>query len=515
MQDLNLWNERDLARRDEFECRRRDWRNGAVVYQVLVDRFAPSTRMGAKSELYREPRRLRRWEETPGQGVYDPTAQVWTHEVDFWGGDLDSLTGRLDYLEGLGVDVVYLNPIFLSLTNHKYDTWDYHQVDPVFGSREELGVLVAEVHRRGMRLVLDGVFNHMGRRSPMFQAAADPQSPWREFFRFRPGAPDSGEASTAIGWLDVENLPELNLENPRVQDFIFRRPDSVVQSYLRQEGIDGWRLDVAFDLGFRLLRELTVCAHEARPGSVVIGEIWNYPEEWRPAVDGVMNMHGRAILLRLVDGRVTPRVAAEMWQTMVEDCGLDHLLKAWLVLDNHDTARLGHELPQEWQQRMARILQFTLPGAVCLYYGSELGMEGGPDPENRAPMRWDLVAEGNALLALHRRLLRLRRECPALRWGDFRRLHSERLFAFLRRTASARDTVVVVANPGQAPVTEFLQLRDGRIQDVTVLRDEFSGERFTASAGGVEVTVPPREVRVLRPDCDPTPGGYHRYRRLP
>jgi hypothetical protein len=102
-----------------------------------------------------------------------------------------------------------------------------------------------------------------------------------------------------------------------------------------------------------------------------------------------------------------------------------------------------------------------------------------------------------------------------LRWGDFRRLHSERLFAFLRRTISARETVVVVANPGDREVTEFLQLRDGKIQDVTVLRDELSGLEFTAYAGGVEVTVPPREVLVLRPDCAPTARGYHRYRRLP
>ncbi len=511
MDDLNLWNERDLAGREEMVSRSRDWRNGAVVYQVMVDRFAPSTRIEEKGHLYASPRRLRRWDEIPAQGTWDEQAQVWTHEVDFWGGDLQSLAGRLDYLQDLGIDVVYLNPIFLSLTNHKYDAWDYHQVDPTLGTRTDVAALAAELHRRGMRLMLDGVFNHMGRRSPMFASARqDPKSPWRDFFRFRPEAP--GEA---IGWLDVENLPELNLEHPRVQDFIFRSPDSVVQSYLRQEQIDGWRLDVAFDLGYRLLHELTRCAHEARPGSAIIGEIWNYPEGWHPAVDGVMNMHGRALLLRLVDGRLSPGAAADMWETMVQDAGLDHLLKAWLVLDNHDTARLAHELPEFHQQRMARILQFTLPGSVCLYYGSELGMEGGPEPASRAPMRWDLVRDENPMLGLHRRLLELRRESPALRWGDFRRLHAEDLFAFLRRTGSSRETVVVVANPGDQERTRFVQLRDGRIQDVTVLRDALTGREWTAFAGGVEVTVPAREVLILRPDCSATPGGYHRYRRLP
>lgn len=510
MEDLNLWNERDLARREAMVLRSRDWRNGAVVYQVMVDRFAPSLRLDEKAHLYRSPRRLRRWDELPVQGTWDDQAQVWTHEVDFWGGDLHSLSQRLDYLQDLGIDVVYLNPIFSSLTNHKYDTWDYHQVDPTLGSRAEVADLAAELHRRGMRLMLDGVFNHMGRRSPMFTSAqAGPESPWRDFFRFRPEAPQQ-----AIGWLDVENLPELNLEHPLVQDFVFRRVDSVVQSYLREEQIDGWRLDVAFDLGFRILHELTRCAHEARPGSAVIGEIWNYPEEWHPAVDGVMNMHGRAILLRLLREQLSPRVAADMWETMVEDAGLDHLLKAWLVLDNHDTARLPHELPDPRQQRMARILQFTLPGSVCLYYGGELGMEGGPEPASRAPMRWDLVGDENPTLQLHRRLLGLRRKCPALRWGDFRRLHADDLFAFLRRTGSAHESVVVVANPGEFEKTRFVQLRDSKIQDVTVLRDALTGREWTAYAGGVEVSVPAREVLILQPDCSPTPGGYHRYRRL-
>lgn len=509
MDDLNLWNDRDLARREELEARRRDWRNGAVIYQILVDRFVPSDRLEAKAELYQAPRRLKGWDETPVQGVYDPDSRVWTHEVEFWGGDLASLSTKIDYLENLLVDVVYLNPIFESLTNHKYDTWDYHKVDPAYGTRKEVAELASRLHDRGMRLVLDGVFNHVGRRSPMFEEALrDPLSSYREFFCYQP-------EGTHIGWLDVENLPELNLESPRVQDYIFRQPDSVVQSYLRNDGIDGWRLDVAFDLGFRVLKDLTECAHQAKADSVVIGEIWNYPEEWRPSVDGVMNMHGRAILLRLVDGRLTPRVAASMWQTMVDDTGLDHLLKAWLVLDNHDTGRLSHDLPEAWQQRMARILQFTLPGSVCLYYGSELGMHGGPDPENRAPMRWDLVTTDNAVLKLHRRLLRLRREAPALRHGDYRILHSERLFAFLRRTVSARETVVVIANPSPHEITEFLQIRDSKIQDVTPLKDALSGRAWTVYAGGVEVTVPPHEVLVLQPDCSPSALGYHRYDRLP
>lgn len=490
--------------------RSQDWRNGAVVYQILVDRFAPSRHAQDKLPLYQWPRRLRCWSELPKAGPYLEKAEVWSHEVDFWGGDLDSLRGRLDYLEKLGVSVVYLNPIFESLTNHKYDTWDYHKVDSAYGDRAQLAALCQDLHRRDMRLMLDGVFNHMGRKSPMFQEArSNPASPWRDFFHWR-------SATEAVGWADVDNLPELNLENEAVRRFLWEDPDSVVQSYLRQEQIDGWRLDVAFDLGPEFLQQLTQAAHAVRPDSAVIGEIWNYPQDWYPAVDAVMNMHGRALILKLCQGQLEPARAARVWETMVMDCDYDHLLKAWLVLDNHDTPRLSHILPQSWQIKMARALQFTLPGSVCLYYGSEVGMAGGDDPENRAPMRWDLVESGNEILSWHRLLLSLHQQHPALRYGDFRRIESEHLFAFLRRTGKVRESLVVVANPGDRPVKEFLALREGLFQDLTPMRDLLgSSIRPTVLAGCLEVEVPAHQTLILQPDTSAYPKGYDRYDRMP
>lgn len=500
----------DQAREQELAARAADWRNGPVVYQIIVDRFVPSGSLAKKKSLYAAPRRLRDWQETPAKGSYLEKDGVWSHEVDFWGGDLESLRTRLDYLQELGIDVVYLNPVFSSLTNHKYDAWDYHKVDPVYGSRGDLAGLAAELHRRGQRLVLDGVFNHMGRRSPMFEEALrNPRSRWRPFFKF-----SDKHDRKYIGWYDVENLPELNIENPDVQNYIYAAPDSVVQSYLRNEGIDGWRLDVAFDLGFRYLTDLTQAAHTAKPGSLIIGEIWNYPEEWHPAVDGVMNMHGRKLLLTMLEGRLSGPLCSGMWETSIEDAGMDHILKSWLVLDNHDTPRLPNLLPQPWQQKMARILQFTLPGAVCLYYGSELGMAGGEDPEQRAPMRWELVSPANEMLELHRRLLKLRHDEPALRYGDFRRLHSEKLFAFLRRTASARETVVVLANPTGRTVKELVQLRESKFQDVTPLRDQLSDRSFTVFSGTVDVEVPAHSVLILKADTSDYPHGYNRYDRI-
>jgi glycosidase len=503
-------NSYDCKRDLELSQRQADWRNGAVIYQILLDRFAPSPNLKKKTKEFGSPRIWKDWKELPGKGPFNPSAKVYTHELEFWGGDLKSFLGKLEYLESLGVEVIYLNPIFESLTNHKYDTWDFHKVDPIYGTREELKGVTDVLHKKGMKLVLDGVFNHMGAQSPMFlDAQKNPHGKYRSFFKF-----ENQTSPRAIGWMDVTNLPELNLENPEVRDFIFARPDSVVQSYLRQEGIDGWRLDVGFDLGFNLLADLTKAAHTARPGCEIVGEIWNYPEEWYPSVDGVMNMHGRTILLHMLMGKIEPRMAAEMWESMITDSGMDHMLKTWLVLDNHDTPRLANVLPDVQLQKMARVLQFSLPGSVCLYYGSELGMTGGEDPEMRAPMRWDLASSENETLNYHRALITLRKECPALRYGDYRKLHSEKLFAFLRRTNSARDTVIVVANPGTHPVKEFLQVRESKMQDGTTMKDVFSNASTTVFAGLIEVNVPPKTVFIFRPVTTPSPQGYSKYDRI-
>jgi cyclomaltodextrinase / maltogenic alpha-amylase / neopullulanase len=135
------------------------------VYQVLVDRFAPSANLDAKRSLYPAPKVLRTWSEVPKKGTYREDVRVWSHEIDFWGGDLQSTRSKLDYVQGLGADVLYLNPINLAYTNHKYDALDYQKVSPEFGSRDDMKALAVDVHKRGMKLVLDGVFNHMGRNS--------------------------------------------------------------------------------------------------------------------------------------------------------------------------------------------------------------------------------------------------------------------------------------------------------------------------------------------------------------
>jgi glycosidase len=493
-----------------FESREGDWRNGALVYQVLVDRFAPSDRLDEKKPLYPAPKRLRNWSELPTRGHYLEGERLWSHELDFWGGDLQSLMTRLDHVQQLGAGVLYLNPIHLATTNHKYDALDYREVSPEYGTRDDVTRLANELHRRGMRLVLDGVFNHMGRNAPAFrEAEADPNSPYRDWFVFGPQYRGGARA-----WFRAENLPELNLENPAVRDHLYAQPGSVVRSWLR-DGIDGWRLDVAADIGFQFLGELTQAAHAEKPGSLVVGEIASYPKEWFPAVDAVMNFSLRKIILRTATRRIEAQTALRMIERLIAEAGIEPMLKSWLLLDNHDTPRLATVLPDPAQRRLAQVLQFTLPGSPNLYYGSELGMTGGDDPEMRAPMRWELARDDNPDLAWTRQLIALRRQHRALRVGDFRVVNASRLLAFERHTDRVQDTVVVLVNPGPKDVTESVMVANSRLMNGTAMLPLLGGgPPVVINAALLEVAVPAGGFLVLAPDVAPS-GGYTPYKRVP
>lgn len=499
------------AQPSPFDVREKDWRNGAVVYQVLVDRFAPSANLEAKRYLYPAPKVLRAWDELPRAGKYLPEARLHSHEIDFWGGDLRSLSGKLDHVQQLGADVLYLNPIHLAYTNHKYDALDYQVVSPEYGTREDVKTLAKDLHGRNMKLVLDGVFNHMGRNALVFKSAEGSlDNPYRQWFVF--GKQYEGGART---WALSQNLPELNLENPEVRDHLYAKPNSVVRSYLR-DGADGWRLDVAFDIGPDFLTELTRAAHQEKPGSLVVGEIANYPKDWFPAVDGVLGFTLRQIMLRTVNGQIDAPTAARMVDRIVSEAGIEPMLKSWLYLGNHDTARLATTLPDERQRRLAQVLQFTLPGSPNIYYGDELGMLGGEDPEMRAPMRWDLATPDNAALAWMGQLIKLHRGERALKVGNFRLLESKRLFAFERYTDRARDTVLVLANTGSEEVTDTVLIPDSKIMDGTRMIDllgSSQGEAPRVSSALMQITLPPGGVLVLKPDVSP-PGGYTNYKRV-
>ena len=375
---------------DVYERRMADWRLRQVVYQVFVDRFDIGITGAEKAKHYEAPRRLRAWTDLPTKGEYVKDAEIWRHEIDFWGGDLPGLTKRLDYIRSLGCNVLYLNPIFLAYSNHKYDATDFFTIDPQYGTVADFERLCNEAHSRGMRVVLDGVFNHTGRRSIWFrEAMRDPTSRYRDFYTFGPEIKNG-----YLAWIDIPNLPELRFESPIVRQRVYRDADSIVRSWLKHA--DGWRLDVAFELGPEVLTELTSAAHAARHDSFTVGENYNYPADWFPSLDGVMNMYLSRIIFMLAEGKLDGPKAGDMIDVMIADAGIEPILRSWTVLSNHDRSRLASSLPSLRDREFAIRLMVTLPGAPLVYYGEELGLTGREDPEQRGPMDWKLAEAGTA-----------------------------------------------------------------------------------------------------------------------
>lgn len=473
-----------------MEAREKDWRCGSVVYHVFVDRFAPSANLEAKRGLYASPRILKAWNELPQRGPQRADLGLWQHELEFWGGDLASLRARLGHIQALGADVLYLNPIFEAFTNHKYDAKDYFRIDPGYGSDADFDGLVSDLQAAKIRLVLDGVFNHAGSDNAIVtHAAAEGRTGWM--------IPDPEHPSGYRTWANTGRLIEFNLENPAVAEYFWGGQDSVTAHWLRR-GADGWRLDVAQELGFGHLKSITDAAHRFKPGSLVVGEVWAYPKRWNQSMDGILNMMLGEMIISLSKGEMSAAVFGRTLASMAEPEDYEALLRSWIVLGNHDTDRIATRLPDFQQRKMARELQFTLPGAPLVYYGDEVGMTGGFDPDQRAPMNWDAVADNPEELQHMKRLVAMRKGSRALRVGDFTVLPAEKLLAFARRTDKAKEIVYVAANPTDATVVEVLPTMDSKVLGYTLFRDEESGAEMRSLAGTLRFEVPAKSVRVFR-----------------
>ena len=289
-----------------------------------------------------------------------------------------------------------------------------------------------------------------------------------------------------------------------------------MRSYLH-DGADGWRLDTAFELGYQYLRELTEAAHDEKSGSLIVGEIVNYPDRWLKSIDAVMNFTMRQIVLGAGSGVISPAVAGKMLDRLIGDAGIEAMLKSWIVIDNHDIPRIASQVPKLSQRRLVQALQFSLPGAPNIYYGSEVGMTGGGDPENRGPMRWDLILDDNPELAWMKQLIALHKANRALSIGNFRLVESERLLAFERYTERALETVVVLANPSGASVTERVLVANPGLMDTTPMINLLDpGDTVpvsTIEAAFMTVTVPAETVYLLAPR-EMLLGGYSRYKRI-
>jgi glycosidase len=482
-----------------FKQRDLDWRVGRIVYQVFVDRFAPSHNLEAKRHFYPSPKTLKPWSELPSRGVKSSTVPHYTHELDFWGGDLPSLTSHLSYLQQLGVDTLYLNPIFDAYTNHKYDTKDYLTISPEYGTMDDFKTLLHSANTQSMHVVLDGVFNHMSYHSPIFQDARhNPSSEYRSWFVFGEGFRYPYRA-----WHNAESLPELDLTNPMVRQYLFK---DVVQHYL-QLGLSGWRLDTAIELGYTYLKQLTDHAHAIKPDSLVVGEINNYPSSWVNVIDGTLQLPLRDWMIQTALGNIPASLAMQQLDQYILDTGIEAMLTSWILLENHDVPRTRFDLHDEKRYRFAKWLSVTLPGNLHVYQGEEYGLHGGTDPLNREPFPWHLTTQPNAFYDLHKAMIRLRKQERALRIGNYKKIVSQQLIAFLRTTDDYRETLVILANPSSEPVTEWVLIPEPSFRGHLSFYDLITNLKIVDSWGiYVPITVQPHRVLILKPNHSPIDG---------
>jgi len=448
------------------------WVRDAVFYQVFPDRFASSKRVA-------KPGTLESWDSPPT-----------VH--GFKGGDLLGVAEHLGYLEDLGVNAIYLTPIFASAANHRYHTYDYLAVDPLLGGDGALRELLDAAHDRGMRVILDGVFNHTGRGFWPFHHVLEngADSPYKGWFHLDEAAlragrpllayPPAGTPATALGyeaWWGMPALPKLNTDEPQVREFLF----GVAEHWLRF-GIDGWRLDVPTEIDDEpFWQEFRTRCRAIRPDAYLVGEIWSVAPDWVQGdrFDALMNYPLAEAILGFVGGsalnlgivRAHHEYAANIrrldgpeFVSRIRELAVAYdpsvVASQLNLLGSHDAPRMRTVLGGDAARvRLAVLLQATLPGAPCIYYGDEIGLAGGNDPECRAAFPWDETAWEPGLRDTFRTLLHLRSTEPVLRDGPMTLVGAAASAAAFERGSGAARFVVAV-NPGDVAVRLDVRFRD-------------------------------------------------------
>lgn len=454
------------------------WFGEGITYQIFPDRFCrlsvpdPTGMVGGRSVH-------QNWNDDP---EYRPNVSGEIRNRDFFGGSLAGIQSKLPYLKSLGVDTIYFCPIFEAPENHRYGTGDYETIDPMLGTNADFTALCDEAHRLGIRIMLDGVFNHTAFVSryfngdgsyPSLGAAQSPESPYYSWFRFDHW-PDKYES-----WWGIYSLPAVEEHCQSYIDYIASGENSIVRRWLRA-GADGWRLDVADELPDEFLHAVHMAARAEKEDAVIIGEVWEDGSHkiaygvrrrhiWGGHCDGLMNYPFRTALLNFLQGGRAQGFHAAMEQ-LRENYPPSAFYSAMNSLGTHDTPRIltllgeggeRRDMDRDWRcahrlsdaqhsraialLKLAGVVLYAFPGSPTVYYGDEAGMEGFEDPFNRRGFPWG--EENSDLVSWFSRLGKARHDYAALRSGSLRWIRAEGdVLAFMR--GSGKDAILAAVNRG-------------------------------------------------------------------
>ncbi|MCW2949292.1 MAG: hypothetical protein JWN41_305 [Thermoleophilia bacterium] len=483
-----------------------DWVKDAIFYQVFPERF----RNGDASN---DPKGTVPWGTPPQNDQF------------FEGGDLNGVTEKLGYLGKLGVNALYLNPIFTSPSNHKYDTADYDHVDPAFGGDAAFSQLVDRAHAGGVKLILDGVFNHTSNEHVWFKDVREkgPKSPywdWYNVHRFpiTTRVDDKGvlRSDDYEGWGKPEwggpyaTLPVLENTRPEVLEKLVTAPDSVVTKWMRGGKIDGWRMDAADDVEPEVWRATRDVVKRHDPNAFLVGENWHDASGMLAGdqFDGVMNYKYFQQPANDFFAQKSIR-PSEFAQRLRNDYPTEAKLASLNILESHDTPRFITRAGGDWYRaRPAAIFQMTYQGAPSMYYGAEIGMEGGADPDSRRAFDWKTAddvqpvkqlaahptdasgerGKASQLFGLYQRLIETRKGSDALRRGDFDVLAADdwhNTMSYRRSVpGDARDAVIALNND---VVGHALKVPAAFAPDGTAYVDALTGARYAVHNGALDL----------------------------
>ena len=450
------------------------WLQDAVFYQIFPDRFS-------NGDPANDPANLAQWGAAP---------TIW----NFMGGDLLGIIQRFDYLLDLGINALYLNPIFLSPSNHRYNTSDYYKIDPKLGSLRDFDALLEVAHQNNVRVVLDGVFNHCSRGFFAFNDLLEngEHSPYKDWFhvhRYPLDAYTPGDALHYEAWWKFKSLPKFNTHNPAVRKYILN-----VARYWIERGIDGWRLDVPNEINDDdFWAEFRQVVKSANRDACLIGEIWTADPRWANDThfDGLMHYPVRDALLPCFNGKETPTQFADKVEALFKVYPRENIYSMYVTLGSHDTERILTMLGGDLDKlKLAFQFIFAYPGAPAIYYGDEVGLEGGKDPDCRRAFPWDPAEWKADLHPWVQNLIAVRKNRASLRRGEYARVtldETHGVYAFVR-TLGAEKTLVVLNLSGKS-VNLHLPIqtlwRDGE-----TLRSLLDHRPFTVKGGKLHLNLP-------------------------